>query len=100
MRLQLERRIEAANHLIRKREPECNELLQQLNQPDIYSRDQKFTVENSQMIPITPKRVLPQQVARSEFSIPTQIIFNVIAERQKSAFITDTIISIETFLYN
>ena len=44
-----------------------------------------------QMTTSTSKSVQTQQIARSEFSIPTSIIFQVMTERQKTAFYRDAI---------
>ena len=54
----------------------------------------------TQLIPSTSKKVPPQQVARSEFSHTTSLLFHVITERQKRAFITDAIKVTENILYD
>ena len=52
------------------------------------------------MITSLLKKVLPQQIARSEFCIPTPFVFHVITERQKRAIITDAISFTEGTIYN
>ena len=62
------------------------QLLQQLNQPDTAHRDNETILGKTQKKNSTPRRVPTQQIARTEFSIPTSINFQVMADRQKDNF--------------
>ena len=66
-------------------------MLQQLNQSDTEIQHDKVTSENSKMTPTTPKRVLPQQLARSGFPIPIPFVLDVITEKQKRTFLADAL---------
>ena len=78
---------------------ERNQLLQYLNQ--LYTETKHFSItqENSPMIPSTSKKVTPQQVKRSEFSIRTPFVFHAMVERQKREFIRDAFSFTENLIY-
>ena len=75
-------------------------MLQHLYQPDSVLRDDNTTMVSTQMITSTSKRVPSEQVAISEFSIPTAFIFNVWANTHKRAFITDALSFTESSVYS
>ena len=75
LKLEHQRRIETADYFSKEQKLERNLLIQQMNQPDTEAEDNNMTLENTQMILSTSKKVPPQQVARSEFSIPTTFLF-------------------------
>ena len=85
LKLQHQKWNEAANQLLRERErePEPNELLQRLKELDTKIQGDNNTLEKTQMFPSNPKKVSPQQVAISEFSILTPLNFHAITDRQK-----------------
>ena len=56
------KKIERANHLLRKQELERSHMIKQLNQPDPKIQDDSIILEK--MLPSTSKRVPPQHVAR------------------------------------
>ena len=97
-RLQRQREIEAASHILRKQELERNQLIQQSNQFDTELQNDNTTPEKTKLIPSTTKKVPPQQIEKSEFCFPIPIVFHVIKERQKRAFITDAINFTENFI--
>ena len=61
--------------------------------------DNKNTLENTQKIPSTSRKVQSQQVARSAFSLSTPFNYRFIRERHKKAFSTDVINSFESLTY-
>ena len=71
-----------------------------LHQPDIGIQTDNFIPENIPLIPSTSAEAPPQQLAKSEFSVPTPFIFHAITERQKRAFFTDGISFSEKFINN
>ena len=100
LRVQHQGRIEAANQILQNQDLEGNQLIQQLNQLDTKNQQDYNPSEKIQLIPSTSKEVLPQQVARSEFSIPRPFVFHVITKRQKRAFIADATNFSENLIYN
>ena len=62
------------------------QLLQQLNQLDTVHRDNETILGRFQTKNSTSRRVSTQQIARTGFSIPTSINFQVMADRQKDKF--------------
>ena len=95
-----QRRIEAANRIVRKQTLESNQLIQQLNQLDTGIHHYNINLKKAEMKPSISKKVPPQQVAWSEFSVPTTFVFHVIVERRKRAFRTDAISFTENLKYN
>ena len=55
LKLQHQRRIEAANQMFQKQELEWIQLLQQMNKPDTVNQDDNNTLEITQMVPLTSK---------------------------------------------
>ena len=77
-----------------------NQSLQHSKQPDTVVQDETTTLETNQMIPSTSKRVPSEQVAGSDFAIPTPFIFHIVTERQKRDLIKDAISFFENLIYN
>ena len=71
-----------------------------MNQPDTEVHYDRITPEKIQLIFSKIRKVPAEQVARSEFSIPTQFVFYIITEREKTAFITDAISFTENLIYD
>ena len=68
-------------------------MTQQSNQLHTEIELDNIPSETTKMIPSTSKKVPPQQVTRSELSIPTAFVFHVITERQKRAIFKDAVSS-------
>ena len=85
--LQHQRRIKAANQLLRQQDLERNQLIQQLNQPDTNPTWQCYSGKCGNNY-FNNKKVPPQQVEKSGFSSPTPFVFLVLTERQKQAIFT------------
>ena len=98
LKLQHYKKIEAATQFLRTQELQRGQMIQQLNQPDPEIQDGKITLENTRLVPSSSKRVPPQQVATSAFSINTPIISHVITENHKRAFFTDAVDFTENFI--
>ena len=58
------------------------------------------SLETTKIIPSTLKKVLPQQVARSENSVLTTFVFHVTTHRQKRAIFRDTCSFTENLISN
>ena len=99
LRLRHQKRIEAASQLLRKQELQRNQLIQQLNPLDTEILNDIIRSEKNQLIPTASKKVLPQKIARYEFSIPTPFVFHVITETQKT-ITTDAFNFTENLVYN
>ena len=69
--------------MLRKQELEHIQLLQQLNQLDTGIQHDLIPPVKTKMIPTTSKKVPPQQIKSSGFSIPTPFVFHAIIERHK-----------------
>ena len=72
--------------MLRKQEPERNQLLQQLNQTDTVVQDDNFILEKNTL---NIKKVPSEQNVKFELLIPAPFVFRIRTERQKGAFIMD-----------
>ena len=79
---------------------ERNQLIQHMNQLETKTQHNVLTLEITQLILSTSKKVQPKQVERSELSSPTPIIILFITERQKEHFFTNAISFTENPIYN
>ena len=91
LRLQHQRRIEASNELLRKKELERNQLIKHLNQLDIQLQHDNVTTENTKMIPSTSKKSTTKTSWKIWVFYSFTFVSHVITERQKRAFIADCI---------
>ena len=99
LQLHYQRWIEAANQILRKQRPERKQLIQQLNQLDTAFQTDNNHREITKKKRSTSKKLPPQQVGRSEFSILRPFVFHVITKTQKPSFITDAISYTESLIY-
>ena len=75
--------------IIENQELESNQSLQQMNPLDTEIQDDINILVKTQRKPSALKRIPPLQIVRTDFSIPTPLIFHFNRARRKAAFITD-----------